>query len=148
MSGWWVTALGVAAGLLTTGSFVPQVVKAWREGDTAALSLRMYLVMTGAFALWLGYGLVIGSRPVIVFNVCNLALGAAILWLKLRERQRRRRRPGARSQVTTTCGAAPGGATGRQGKRGATSGLVRARLGGVGVRRAGRRDGRERSTKG
>ena len=88
MSGWWVTALGTVAGLLTTGSFVPQVVKAWREGDTAALSLRMYLVMTGAFALWLGYGLVIGSWPVIVFNVCNLALGAAILWLKLRERRR------------------------------------------------------------
>ena len=88
MSGWWVTALGTVAGLLTTGSFVPQVVKAWREGDTAALSLRMYLVMTGAFALWLGYGLVIGSRPVVVFNVCNLALGAAILWLKLRERRR------------------------------------------------------------
>ena len=88
MSGWWVTALGVVAGLLTTGSFVPQVVKAWREGDTAALSLRMYLVMTGAFALWLGYGLVIGSWPVVVFNVCNLALGAAILWLKLRDGRR------------------------------------------------------------
>ena len=88
MSGWWVTALGTAAGLLTTGSFVPQVVKAWREGDTNALSLRMFLVMTAAFALWLGYGLVIGSWPVVAFNVCNLALGAAILWLKLRERRR------------------------------------------------------------
>ena len=85
MSGWWVTALGTAAGLLTTGSFVPQALKAWREGDTDALSLRMYLVLTAAFALWLGYGLVIGSWPVIVFNVCNLALNATILWLKLRD---------------------------------------------------------------
>jgi MtN3 and saliva related transmembrane protein len=76
------------AGLLTTGSFVPQVVKAWREGDTGALSLRMYLVMTVAFALWLGYGVVIGSWPVIVFNVCNLALSAAILRLKLRDGER------------------------------------------------------------
>jgi MtN3 and saliva related transmembrane protein len=48
----------------------------------------MYLVMTAAFALWLGYGLVIGSWPVIVFNVCNLALNAAILWLKLRDGKR------------------------------------------------------------
>ncbi len=38
MSGWWVTALGTVAGLLTTGSFVPQVVKAWREGDTGPRS--------------------------------------------------------------------------------------------------------------
>ncbi len=88
MSGWWIALLGTAAGLLTTGSFVPQVIKAWREGDTGALSLRMYLVMTAAFALWLGYGLAIGSWPIIVFNVCNLVLSAAILWLKLREGKR------------------------------------------------------------
>ena len=74
MNGWWITILGTAAGLLTTGSFVPQVVKAWREGDTGALSLRMYLVLTAAFVLWLAYGVVIGSWPVIVFNVCNLVL--------------------------------------------------------------------------
>ena len=88
MSGWWITLLGTVAGLLTTGSFVPQALKAWREGDTGALSLRMYLVLTAAFALWLGYGLVIGSWPVVVFNVCNLALSAVILRLKLRERGR------------------------------------------------------------
>ena len=88
MNEWWITLLGTAAGLLTTGSFVPQVVKAWREGDTNALSLRMYLVMTAAFVLWLGYGVVIGSWPVIVFNVCNLALSAAILRLKLRDGER------------------------------------------------------------
>ena len=34
--------------------------------------------MTAAFALWLGYGLLIGSWPVVAFNVCNLVLGAAI----------------------------------------------------------------------
>ena len=88
MSGWWVTILGTAAGLLTTGSFVPQALKAWREGDTGALSLRMYLVMTAAFALWLGYGLVIVSWPIIVFNACNLLLSAVILWLKLRDGNR------------------------------------------------------------
>jgi MtN3 and saliva related transmembrane protein len=90
MSEWWIMILGMVAGLLTTGSFVPQVVKAWREGDTNAISLRMYLVMTAAFALWLGYGLVIGSWPIIVFNVCNLVLSAVILWLKLREGKRTR----------------------------------------------------------
>ena len=88
MSGWWVAALGTAAGLCTTGSFVPQVVKAWREGDTRALSLRMYLALTAGFVLWLGYGLLIGSWPVIAFNVANLALSAAILRLKLREGRR------------------------------------------------------------
>jgi len=85
MSEWWITALGTVAGLCTTGSFVPQVVKVWREGDARAISLRMYLVLTAAFVLWLGYGLAIGSWPVIAFNVANLVLSAAILRLKLRE---------------------------------------------------------------
>ncbi len=84
MSGWWITLLGTVAGLCSTGSFVPQVVKIWREGDTRAISLRMYSVMTAGFVLWLGYGLVIGSWPIIIFNVANLALSGTILWLKLR----------------------------------------------------------------
>ena len=88
MGGWWITVLGAAAGLCTVGSFVPQVVKAWREGDTNAISLRMYLVLVAGFVLWLGYGLLIGSWPIIVVNVGNLVLSAAILWLKLRDSKR------------------------------------------------------------
>ncbi len=33
----------------------------------------MYLVLTAGFVLWLGYGLLIGSWPVIAFNIANLA---------------------------------------------------------------------------
>ena len=88
MGGWWITVLGTAAGLCTVGSFVPQVVKAWREGDTNAISLRMYLVLVAGFVLWLGYGLLIGSWPIILVNAGNLVLSAAILWLKLRDSKR------------------------------------------------------------
>jgi MtN3 and saliva related transmembrane protein len=82
--GWWITLLGAAAALCSVGSFVPQVLKIRREGDTRAISVRMYLVLTAGFVLWLGYGVVIGSWPVVVVNVANLALGGTILWLKLR----------------------------------------------------------------
>ncbi len=84
MSGWWVTLLGTVAGLCSMGSFVPQVLKIWREGDTRAISLRMYLVMTAGFVLWLAYGVVIGSWPVVIVNIANVALSGTILWLKLR----------------------------------------------------------------
>ena len=85
MGQWWITVLGALAGLCTVGSFVPQVAKAWREGDTNAISLRMYLVLVAGFVLWLGYGLLIGSWPIVLVNAGNLALSAAILWLKLRD---------------------------------------------------------------
>src|SRR3712207_6003471 len=42
MSGNWIGILGLVAGCCTAGSFVPQVLKAWREGDTGAISKRMY----------------------------------------------------------------------------------------------------------
>jgi MtN3 and saliva related transmembrane protein len=87
MSEWWIVILGTVAGLCTTGSFLPQVLKAWREGDTSAISLRIYLVLTAGFVLWLGYGLMIASWPIIVFNAGNLVLSAAILRLKLRDRK-------------------------------------------------------------
>ena len=88
MEGWWPTALGMVAGTCTTFCFVPQLLKAWREGDTEAISKRMYIVTVSAFVLWTIYGFVIGSFPIIVFNILSLVLSATILVLKLRNRGR------------------------------------------------------------
>jgi MtN3 and saliva related transmembrane protein len=84
MQTWWLTALGLAAGLCTSFSFVPQVLKAWREGDTEAISKRMYVASLIAYGLWVVHGLMIGSIPVILFNVLNVVLAAIVLLLKLR----------------------------------------------------------------
>ena len=81
-----LTLLGTVAGLCTTASFVPQVVKAWRAGDTQAISLRMYVMRVSGFALWLWYGILIGSVPVAVFSTISLALGGTVLFFKARDR--------------------------------------------------------------
>jgi MtN3 and saliva related transmembrane protein len=84
MQAWLPTVLGLVAGCCSTAAFVPQVLKIWREGDTRAISLRMYLMRDAGFVLWLAYGLALGSLPLIVFNVLNLLLGGTILALKVR----------------------------------------------------------------
>ena len=84
MQSWWPTALGMVAGLCTSFSFVPQVIKAWRQGDTEAISKRMYLASLAAYGLWIVHGLMIGSTPVILFNALNLIFAGAVLGLKLR----------------------------------------------------------------
>lgn len=84
MQTWWLTALGLAAGLCTSMSFVPQVLKAWREGDTEAISKRMYVASLIAYGLWIVHGLMIASLPVILFNALNVVLAGLILVLKLR----------------------------------------------------------------
>jgi MtN3 and saliva related transmembrane protein len=84
MQSWWPVALGMVAGLCTSFSFVPQVIKAWRDGDTEAISKRMYLVSLAAYSLWLVHGLMIASTPVVAFNALNLVFAGIILTLKLR----------------------------------------------------------------
>ncbi len=79
--------VGFVAGMCSAGSFVPQVVKAWREGDTEAISKRMYVVTVSAFSLWIVYGVMIGSWPIIAFNAISLLLSGAILALKMRKRK-------------------------------------------------------------
>jgi MtN3 and saliva related transmembrane protein len=51
MQTWWLTAFGLAAGLCTSFSFVPQVLEAWREDDTEAISQRMYVASLLAYTL-------------------------------------------------------------------------------------------------
>jgi hypothetical protein len=53
-----------------------------RERDTSAISLRMYLVLIVGFVLWIAYGLIIASWPVVIFNGISLVLGGVMVWLK------------------------------------------------------------------
>ena len=92
MQSWLPTAVGMVAGCCSTAAFVPQVLKIWREGDTRAISTRMYVLRDLGFVLWLAYGLALRSMPLIVFNVASLLLGGTILVLKLRGRAREARK--------------------------------------------------------
>ena len=85
--GLWATVLGIVAGICSTISFVPQVIKAWRENETEAISKRMYFVTVTAFVPWTIYGFAIGSLPIIIFNILSLVLSGTILILKLRNQR-------------------------------------------------------------
>jgi MtN3 and saliva related transmembrane protein len=76
--------IGYVAGTLTTISFIPQAWLSWKTRHTAGLSLGMYAIFALGVALWLGYGLLIGARPVIVSNSITLVLALFILSIRLR----------------------------------------------------------------
>jgi MtN3 and saliva related transmembrane protein len=78
--------IGYIAGTLTTISFVPQVVKAWKMKETRDLSLAMLLLFALGVCLWAVYGFRIDSLPVIAANLISLILILILLWLKLRYR--------------------------------------------------------------
>ena len=78
------TLIGFAAGCIGLYSFVPQVLKCCRTGDTAAISLRMFAVRAIGALLWTIYGFVVWSLPVLIFSALGLVLILTILILKVR----------------------------------------------------------------
>lgn len=82
------TLLGYPAAFLTTVAFVPQAWQSWRTRDLSGISLPMYAMFTLGVALWLSYGLAIGSAPVVAANTVTLMLASVVLWLKIAEMRR------------------------------------------------------------
>jgi MtN3 and saliva related transmembrane protein len=76
--------VGYSAGLLATLAFVPQVVKTWKDRRANDISLGMYELFCAGVGLWLLYGLLIGSWPVIISNGITLVLSGAVLTMKLK----------------------------------------------------------------
>jgi MtN3 and saliva related transmembrane protein len=79
-------AIGFAAATLTTLAFIPQTVKSWHTRNLSGVSLTMYGLFTLGVALWLVYGIFLGSWPIIIANAITLALAGTVLFLKLRHR--------------------------------------------------------------
>ncbi|RKQ73545.1 SemiSWEET family sugar transporter [Oceanibaculum indicum] len=81
-----VELVGGIAAVLTTLSFLPQVLKAWRSRSARDVSLLMLLLFLAGVLLWLCYGLALGSLPLILANAVTAVLILAILAAKLRFR--------------------------------------------------------------
>ena len=82
--------LGFIAAVLTTSAFVPQAWMTVRTRDTRSISLAMYIVFNIGISLWLAYGWLIDSRPMIYANIVTLVLSMTILTVKWQNRERDR----------------------------------------------------------
>lgn len=76
--------IGSTAATLTTAAFIPQVWQVWRTRHTADISLSMYTLLTLGVALWLIYGTLLESWPIIIANCITLSLAGAVLAMKLK----------------------------------------------------------------
>lgn len=75
--------LGISAGILTTISFLPQVIKTWKSRSAKDLSLGMFSLFCLGVVLWLAYGILVNDIPVIVANLMTLILASTLLFFKL-----------------------------------------------------------------
>jgi MtN3 and saliva related transmembrane protein len=83
---------GFVAGLGTTFAAVPDLVAMLRRRSSAGISPRMAAIMGVFQILWVYYGLLIASRPVIAWNVIAvlinfLSVGAYLHFVRKEKRQ-------------------------------------------------------------
>jgi MtN3 and saliva related transmembrane protein len=78
-----VTVLGLAAGVLTTTSFLPQVIKTWKTRSAQDLSYGMIILFVSGIGLWFLYGLQIQSLPIVLANAVTILLLLVLLAMKI-----------------------------------------------------------------
>jgi MtN3 and saliva related transmembrane protein len=86
-------SIGLLAGLLTTTAFIPQVWKIYRTKSGKDISGRMFSIFSAGIVLWLTYGILVHSIPLILTNTVTLTLTLTILALKIRYRAHSRGEP-------------------------------------------------------
>ncbi len=79
-----IELLGFAAASLTTFCWLPQAWQTIRTRDTRAISLWTQSMLATGIVLWLIYGVLVMSWPLISANAVTLCLVMTILVMKLR----------------------------------------------------------------
>ena len=79
-----IDLVGFAAGACTTIAFLPQVIKIWKTKHTKDLSLSLFLLFLIGVFLWLFYGIMAHSLPIVLTNFVTFILVFIILVFKIR----------------------------------------------------------------
>ncbi|MEK9650440.1 MAG: SemiSWEET transporter [Gammaproteobacteria bacterium] len=80
----YVELIGFAAASLTTFGFLPQAIKVYKSRSTKDISLLTFITTTCGISLWLVYGILINSYPLMASNIVSFTLASFILAFKVR----------------------------------------------------------------
>jgi MtN3 and saliva related transmembrane protein len=78
--------VGYIASAITVLTFLPQVIKTWKEKSAKDISLMMFLIAISNEILWIFYGVMIKNDVIIITNIIMLAMASTMVYLKLRYR--------------------------------------------------------------
>lgn len=84
----WTPIIGILAGILTSSSMIPQVVKTIKEKKAQEVSLTMLVVLMLGVATWVVYGIIRDDMPIIVTNSFSLLINITMIILRLKYNRR------------------------------------------------------------
>jgi MtN3 and saliva related transmembrane protein len=84
----WTQLIGLAAGILTACSLLPQVIKTFKEKRSEDVSLGMLFVLQAGLILWIVYGFKRSDMPIIVTNCFSLLVNILMVVLGIRYKKK------------------------------------------------------------
>ena len=76
--------IGIIAGVLTSISMLPQLIKMIKEKKAGDVSIVMLLVLISGLALWGVYGFMREDWPIIVTNCFSFILNCVVLIFRIK----------------------------------------------------------------
>jgi MtN3 and saliva related transmembrane protein len=76
--------IGFLAGALIAIALIPQVIKSWKTKSTKDISIFWNSLYVAGLVLWIVYGSIIMSVPMIVSACVEISLAISLLVLKLK----------------------------------------------------------------
>jgi MtN3 and saliva related transmembrane protein len=78
-------AIGFLAGIGTTVSFFPQMIRVIRTKSVSDLSIYMFLIHSTGVSLWVAYGVLVDDVIIILFNCITVVFNMVILSFFIRD---------------------------------------------------------------
>lgn len=75
--------IGIAAGVFTAVSMLPQLIKMIKEKKAQDISITMLLILFCGLGLWIWYGIMKNDLPVILTNAFSLLVNMSIIFFSL-----------------------------------------------------------------
>ncbi|MFT3750461.1 MAG: SemiSWEET transporter [Agriterribacter sp.] len=81
--------IGIAAGICTAVSMLPQLIKILKEKKAEQVSIPMIAILLSGLSLWIWYGIAKKDFPVIITNCFSLLLNITLIIFSVRYKKRK-----------------------------------------------------------
>jgi len=83
-----IQVIGIAAGILTAISMLPQLIKIIKEKKAENVSVWMLLILISGLILWTVYGVLKKDWPLIVTNSFSVLLNFVLMFFRHKYREK------------------------------------------------------------
>jgi MtN3 and saliva related transmembrane protein len=84
----YIKILGLAAGTITSITFLPQVILIYKTKSAKDLSVNMLALLILGVSMWLTYGIIVKDVAIIYTNSMVLTMSLVMLYFKYRFKEK------------------------------------------------------------